>query len=245
MERGELRIKESGKTSIHFNGSTRNIELLLQMVISVNQLSLYGVVADMIEELPVGQRALGKPAASGQLDKQEILSQPPLAEVQANEERQGNLLQEYEQRFEKLSEHQKLSRLCSEAGLRLLEVGQFFYALPSPRGKENQSLCREYTLPRDQEGTSIKRWIQSNVRFGPVSGIRVCIKHGRYSIEVQVQPLFKDETESWIRIVNGIEQICQRSHADPRGRESFWETLCKSKTNTKTVINEWLVFYSY
>ena len=79
LERGELRSKESGKKSIHFNGSTQNIELLLQMVISVNQLSLYGAVADMIEELPVGQRALGKPVASGQLDKQEILTQSPRA----------------------------------------------------------------------------------------------------------------------------------------------------------------------
>ena len=35
---------------MHFNGSTQNIELLLQMVISVNQRSLYGAVADMIEE---------------------------------------------------------------------------------------------------------------------------------------------------------------------------------------------------
>ena len=37
----------------------------------------------MIAELPVDQRAPGKPAAPGQLDKQEILTQPPLAEVQA------------------------------------------------------------------------------------------------------------------------------------------------------------------
>ena len=59
--------------------------------------------------------------------------------MQANEERQGNLLQEHEQRFEKLSEDQKLSRLCSEAGLRLGEIGQFFYVLPSPRGEGNQS----------------------------------------------------------------------------------------------------------
>ena len=44
LERGELRSKESGKKSIHFNGSTQNIELLLQMVISVNQLSIYGAV---------------------------------------------------------------------------------------------------------------------------------------------------------------------------------------------------------
>ena len=87
-ERGELRSKEGGNTSIHFNRSTQNNELLLQIVISFNQLSLYGAVADMIEELPVGQRAPAKPAASGQLDKQEILTQPPLAEVQANEERQ-------------------------------------------------------------------------------------------------------------------------------------------------------------
>ena len=126
----------------------------------------------MIEELPVGQRALGKPAASSQLDKQEILTQLPFAEVQANEERQGNLLQEHEQRFEKLSEDQKLSGLCSEASLRLVEVGQFFYALPSPRGKENHSLCREDTLLRDQEGTRKEGWIQSNVRFGPVSDIK-------------------------------------------------------------------------
>ena len=70
LERGELRSKVSGRKSIHFNGSTQNIELLLQMVISVHQLSLYGAVADMIEELPVGRRALGEPVASGQLDKQ-------------------------------------------------------------------------------------------------------------------------------------------------------------------------------
>ena len=59
LERGQLRSKEGGQTSIHFNGSTENIELLLQMVISVNQLTLYGAVADMIAELPVGRRAPG------------------------------------------------------------------------------------------------------------------------------------------------------------------------------------------
>ena len=59
LERGQSRSKEGGKTSIHFNGNTKNMELLLQMVISVNQLSLYG--AAMIEELPVGERAPENP----------------------------------------------------------------------------------------------------------------------------------------------------------------------------------------
>ena len=62
----------------------------------------------MIEEFPVDQRGPGKLVASGQLDKQ-ILTQPPFAEVQAEDERQGNLLQDYEQTFEKkkLPEGQK------------------------------------------------------------------------------------------------------------------------------------------
>ena len=126
--------------------------LLLLMVISVTQLSLYGAVADMIAELPVGQRAPGKHAASGPLDKQEILTQPHLAEVQANEVRQGNLLQDYEQRFERFSVDQKLARLCSEAGLRLVEIGQLFHALPSPRGKATQSF-----MPRIHDASRSKR----------------------------------------------------------------------------------------
>ena len=44
------------------------------MVISVNQLSLYGAVADLIEELPDDQRAPGKPVAIDQME-QEILTQ--------------------------------------------------------------------------------------------------------------------------------------------------------------------------
>ena len=77
LERGELRSKGSGKKSIHFNGSTQNIELLLQIVISVNQLSLYGAVADLIKELPDDQRAPRKHVALDQME-QEIITLPPL-----------------------------------------------------------------------------------------------------------------------------------------------------------------------
>ena len=66
-------------------------------------------------------------------------------------------------------------------------------------------------MPRDQEGTRIKRLIQSNVRFGPVSDIKVRNHHGRYSIEVQVQSLFQDQTVSWIRIVNGIDKFVREA----------------------------------
>ena len=87
---------------------------------------------DMIQGLPEDQVAPGRLVASDQTE-QEILIQPPIAEVPSNDERQGNLLQDHEQRFKILPEDQKLSKLCSEAGLNLVEVGQFFYALQSPK----------------------------------------------------------------------------------------------------------------
>ena len=77
---GERRIKTQRRRKYinTLDGSTQNIELLLKMVISINQLSLYGAVADTIEELPVGRRAPGTLFASGQQDKQEFLTQLPL-----------------------------------------------------------------------------------------------------------------------------------------------------------------------
>ena len=51
LERRELRSKEKGKKSFHFNGGEENIKLILRTVTSVNQLSIYGAVADLRREL--------------------------------------------------------------------------------------------------------------------------------------------------------------------------------------------------
>ena len=68
FERGELRSKGHGTKSIHFNGSEENIELLLRMIISANQLSIYGPVAHLCNEVPKYLGASGKPAAPGHLE---------------------------------------------------------------------------------------------------------------------------------------------------------------------------------
>ena len=49
--RGVLRSKGGGKKAIHFNNSDENIELLLRTVISANELSVYGAVANLCNEL--------------------------------------------------------------------------------------------------------------------------------------------------------------------------------------------------
>ena len=51
LERGELKSKGGEKKSIHLNGSEETVELILRTVISANQLSTHGAVADLCKEL--------------------------------------------------------------------------------------------------------------------------------------------------------------------------------------------------
>ena len=135
FERGELRSKEWGSKSIHFNGSHENIELLLHKVISANQLSIYGAVADLCSEEPKYIRAPGKPAAPDHLEKMDIPADLSIAENSTIAQQWRNLVQEYERKFEQVSEGQKSSKLCSDAGLKLVERGQYFHTLETEEGQ--------------------------------------------------------------------------------------------------------------
>ena len=83
------------------------------------------------------------------------------AENSTNEQQWRNLRQEYERKFERLSEDQKLSKLCSDAGLMLVEPEQYFFSLEKEEGQQMQHLCREYTLLRNEEATRVIGWIRS------------------------------------------------------------------------------------
>ena len=50
---------EAKQERIHFNGSHENIELLLRTVISTNQLSVYGAIADLCNDVPENLGAPG------------------------------------------------------------------------------------------------------------------------------------------------------------------------------------------
>ena len=110
-------------------------------------------------------------------------------------------MQEYEQKFEQLSEDQKLPKQCSDAGWKLGEQG---HTLDTEQRQQMQHVCREYTMPRNEEGTRIRGWILKNTRIGPVLNIKVCYHDDRYRIEVQISCLCEENTASWVGIVNGV-----------------------------------------
>ena len=90
-ERRITKQRKGQEVNIHFHGCHENIELLLRTVISANQLSVYGVIADSCNLLPKDFRALGKPAAPDHLERMENPTDLSIAENFTN------LVQEYEQ----------------------------------------------------------------------------------------------------------------------------------------------------
>ena len=50
LSRGQLRSKGHGNLSIHFAATQETIETFFRIIVSANQLSLYGAVSEMCEE---------------------------------------------------------------------------------------------------------------------------------------------------------------------------------------------------
>ena len=86
LERGEIRSKGKGKKSVHFNGSEETIELILRTIISVNQLSICGAVADLCKELSNDSYVAGKFAANEDLESMERPTELPVADPHTSAE---------------------------------------------------------------------------------------------------------------------------------------------------------------
>ena len=162
----------------------------------------------MCKELSKDSRASGKADAHEYLETVEIPTEPPVADPHTDAEPQGNLVPDCERKFEQLLDDQKLSKLCSDAGLKIVEKGQFFITLDGQEGpNEMKNLCRECTLPQNEKASRAKGWILGDTKIGPVLDVKVRLHQDRYGIEMLIESLFRDGTASWVRIVNGINKF--------------------------------------
>ena len=113
------------------------------------------------------------------------------------------------QRIEKLSQQDKLSKFCMDAGfLSVVEIGQYFMT------KDNGDLtqfnivaCREHTLPREDESSQPKGWIQGNTKIGPVLEVATSYVHRKYEVDIRIMSLNRDDTHSWVRISHGSNKF--------------------------------------
>ena len=203
LSRGKLKSKGKGKVSIHFSAEPETIDTIYRIILSVNQLSVYGAVAAICEEF------VGQPDNTGQpvvLEGQSIVLGEVEAEAPAQEEPQNSnvALQKYFQQVRQLSPEDKLGKFCKEAGfMSVVEVGQYFVTRNASEFLLKTVACREYTLPRDDPASEAKGWIQGNTRIGPILEVTTTFQHFKFGVEVRIPSVKEDNSQSWVRISFG------------------------------------------
>ena len=74
LSRGRLKSRGYGKLSIHYAADLETIETIFSIIVSANQLSLYGAVAEMCEEYETLHDRSGQPVVGGQSNSSLVLS---------------------------------------------------------------------------------------------------------------------------------------------------------------------------
>ena len=118
------------------------------------------------------------------------------------------LLQRYGERIEKLSQQDRLSKFCTDAGFpTTVEIGQYFMTKNTEEFSQftDSVACREYTLPRDEDLSEPKGWIRGNTKIGPVLEVTTCCLQGKYRVEIRIKSVNKDNSDSWVRIFSWFE----------------------------------------
>ena len=122
----------------------------------------------------------------------------------------GLLLQRYWERIEKLSQQDRVSKFCTDAGfLNVVEIGQYFMTKDTAEFSQftDAVACREYTLPRDEETSEPKGWIRGNTKTGPVLEVTTCCLQGKYGVEIRILSVNKDHSHSWVIISHGLNKL--------------------------------------
>ena len=173
-----------GKLSLHYAADLETIETIFRIIVFANQLSLYGAIAEICEEYESFHERTVRPVVMGQSSSSLVLSAIK-TEVPLDSDDpayQNFLLQQDGERIEKLSQQDKLSKICMDAGfLSVVAIGQYF--ITKDIGDLTQFYavaCREYTLPREEGASQPRGWIQGNTKIGPVLEVTTSYLHCKY-----------------------------------------------------------------
>ena len=120
------------------------------------------------------------------------------------------LLQRYGERIEKLSQQDRWSKICTDAGfLTTVEVGQYSMTKDTEELSQftDAVACREYTLPRDEDTSEPKGWIRGNTKIGPELEVTTSYLQGEFGVEIRIESVNKDHSHSWVRISHGLNKL--------------------------------------
>ena len=102
--------------------------------------------------------------------------------------------------------------------MSVVKVGQYFVTRNAGEFQHTVA-CHEYTLPRDDPASEPKGWIQGNTRIGPILEVTTSFQHFKYGVEVRIQSVKEDNSQSWVRISYGT--ICYVNNCIKYNTQSF------------------------
>ena len=196
------------------HGRLPTIETIFRIIVSANQLSLYGAVAEMCEEYESLHDTSGRPdMVMGQSIVLSVIKTDVSLDCD-DPTNQDFLLQQYGERIEKLSQQDKLSKFCMDAGFQsVFEIGQYFMTKDTGDLTQFHAVaCREYTLPREEGASQPRGWIQGNTKIGPVLEVTTSCLHVKYGVEIRIMSMNKDNSNSWVRISHGSNKFVMDSN---------------------------------
>ena len=204
LSRGKLKSKGKGKVSIHFSAEPDTVDTIYRIILSVNQLSIYRAVIAICDEYDDQPDSTVEPLI---LEGQSIVLGEIKAEVLLQDkglEDAKILMQNYDQQVNSLSPESRLSKFCKEARfMSVVKVGQYFATRSASEFLLHTVACREYTLPRDDPASEAKGWIQGNMRIGLILEVTTSFQHFKSGVEVRIQSVNEDNSQSWVRISFG------------------------------------------
>ena len=142
------------------------------------------------------------------------------------------LLQRYGERSEKLSQQDRLSKFCTDAGfLTAGEVGQYFMTKDTEEFSQftDSVACRENTLLRDEDSSEPKGWIRGNTRIGPVLEVTTCCLQGKYEVKIRIKSVNKDNSHSWVRFSHGLNKLVTNLNNKDQDDNDRKPQKCSSK----------------
>ena len=104
---------------------------------------------------------------------------------------QGNLLREHKRKFASLPDDIRVIQTCTDAGfMKPVSDGQYFVTFHDEEMTNLgcSGLCREHTLPRDDDQSRAKVWIRGDTRMGPALEVVATNHQGHHGVEIKLIP---------------------------------------------------------
>ena len=189
--------------------------------------AFYGAVSDLCEEYKACHVRTERPVLAGQSDPlfepASLLMTTPTPST--DDLAQEDLLQKYQERVERLSQQNRVIKICTDAGfLTTVDVGQWITTKDTEEFSQftESVACREYTLPRDEKISDSKGSIRGNTKIGPVLEVITSYLQGKYGVEIRIESVNKDNSHSWVRISHGLKKLVKDLSNKEIGAIEFW-----------------------